>query len=134
MNKHLYWIDFAKVIGLYLMVLGHGNMVSDDLRCYIYSFHMPLFFVISGLFAKDYIERIPVIKGSFKTLMIPYICLNAVCLIFFSLLELYNVQRDFQYRTVEVSDVCNSSWCRLCDRISYTCMYANVVFLCSIHY
>lgn len=62
MNKHLYWIDFAKVIGLYLMVLGHGNMVSDDLRCYIYSFHMPLFFVISGLFAKDYIERIPVIK------------------------------------------------------------------------
>lgn len=89
MNKHLYWIDFAKVIGLYLMVLGHGNMVSDDLRCYIYSFHMPLFFVISGLFAKDYIERIPVIKGSFKTLMIPYICLNAVCLIFFSLLELY---------------------------------------------
>ena len=87
MNKHLYWIDFAKVIGLYLMVLGHDNMVSDDLRCYIYSFHMPLFFAISGLFAKDYIRGISVIKGSFKTLMIPYICLNAVCLIFFHYLN-----------------------------------------------
>lgn len=124
MNKHLYWIDFAKVIGLYLMVLGHGNMVSDDLRCYIYSFHMPLFFVISGLFAKDYIERIPVIKGSFKTLMIPYICLNAVCLIFFSLLELYKgtfsigllksqmfaIALGVGYATESLTPVCTPIW------------------------
>lgn len=124
MNKHLYWIDFAKVIGLYLMVLGHGNMVSDDLRCYIYSFHMPLFFAISGLFAKDYIRGISVIKGSFKTLMIPYICLNAVCLIFFSLLELYKgtfsigllksqmfaIVLGVGYATESLTPVCTPMW------------------------
>lgn len=52
MKNHLYWIDFAKTIGLLLMILGHGNMVNDEFRCYIYSFHMPLFFIISGLLTR----------------------------------------------------------------------------------
>lgn len=51
--KHLYWIDFAKTFGLLLMILGHGNLVNNDLQCYIYSFHMPMFFIISGLLTRN---------------------------------------------------------------------------------
>lgn len=86
MNKHLYWIDLAKVIGLYFMILGHGNMVSDEFRCYIYSFHMPLFFIISGLLTKDNKGGV---NKNYNNLIIPYICLNVICLIFFTLIEFY---------------------------------------------
>lgn len=52
MKNHYYWIDYAKTIGLLLMILGHGNMVNDEFCHYIYSFHMPLFFIISGLLTR----------------------------------------------------------------------------------
>lgn len=53
------WIDYAKAVGIVLVVIGHasrsiqssGMTWSDPLRMIdhlIYSFHMPLFFVISG--------------------------------------------------------------------------------------
>lgn len=46
-KKRLYYIDIAKGIAIFLVVLGHtyrGNIVQN----WLYSFHMPLFFFISG--------------------------------------------------------------------------------------
>lgn len=40
-------IDIAKGIGITLVVLGH---LTTPLHDYIYSFHMPLFFILSGFF------------------------------------------------------------------------------------
>lgn len=45
------WIDFAKGLTLLLTIIGHS--VSIDLRgswlsCIIFSFHMPLFFILSA--------------------------------------------------------------------------------------
>lgn len=40
-------IDIAKGIGITLVVLGH---LTTPLHDYIYAFHMPLFFVLSGFF------------------------------------------------------------------------------------
>ncbi|OHD38167.1 MAG: hypothetical protein A2015_15015 [Spirochaetes bacterium GWF1_31_7] len=70
------WIDTAKGIGILLVVVGHvfieGNMFS--VRRWIYSFHMPLFFFISG-----YLYRISknvdfkiYIKNKFSLLIYPY--------------------------------------------------------------
>ena len=44
------WIDFAKGITLLLVIIGHT--VSGVLSGAIYSFHMPLFFILSGITAK----------------------------------------------------------------------------------
>lgn len=43
--------DIAKGIGMFLVVMGHVHGMN---RTYgvIYSFHMPLFFLISGYFFK----------------------------------------------------------------------------------
>ena len=56
MNKRITFIDAARAVGIMLVVLGHviglGEMTfagSDVVFKYIYSFHMALFFVISGL-------------------------------------------------------------------------------------
>lgn len=45
------WADNAKFIGIALMVLGHNSLASQPLNDFIYSFHMPLFFLLSGYFA-----------------------------------------------------------------------------------
>ncbi len=41
--------DLAKGIGILLVVMGHLEYISEPLRYFIVSFHMPLFFVISGM-------------------------------------------------------------------------------------
>lgn len=46
-------LDFAKGIGIILMVLGHSfsGGHGDALKVWFYSFHMPLFFLVSGMIA-----------------------------------------------------------------------------------
>ncbi len=63
-NQRIDWIDYAKGIGIFLVVLGHtlrglldspGLGYSNELQAidtWIYAFHMPLFFFLSGLLAK----------------------------------------------------------------------------------
>ena len=51
LNNRIYWLDYAKVIGVLLMIYGHGNLCGD-LRNYVYSFHMPMFCLISGMLYK----------------------------------------------------------------------------------
>lgn len=46
--KRNQWVDVAKGIAIILMVLGH-TAIPDSLSRFIYSFHMPLFFIASGM-------------------------------------------------------------------------------------
>jgi fucose 4-O-acetylase-like acetyltransferase len=53
MNTRLQHTDIAKGIGILLVVFGHNSIVVDEKRelfNVMYSFHMPLFFFLSGLF------------------------------------------------------------------------------------
>ncbi len=52
MNSRVDEIDVAKGIGILLVILGHIVPENTYLRTIIYSFHMPLFFFLSGLVAK----------------------------------------------------------------------------------
>lgn len=47
MNR-LQWLDIAKGIAIILMVLGHSSM-PPIIQNWIFAFHMPLFFLASGL-------------------------------------------------------------------------------------
>ncbi|BCZ44058.1 O-acetyltransferase [Clostridium gelidum] len=49
MNKRLNFLDIAK--GISIMLVAFGHIVSNEsniIRIWLYSFHMPLFFIISG--------------------------------------------------------------------------------------
>lgn len=46
-GERLDHIDACKGIGILLVILGHTN-VPSIVHTIIYSFHMPLFFIISG--------------------------------------------------------------------------------------
>ncbi len=61
-TERLRWVDYAKGIGIFLVVLGHtlrslkeNGIIADDsmfvlIDAWIYSFHMPLFFFLAGMF------------------------------------------------------------------------------------
>jgi len=48
-NKRLTYLDLAKGVGIILVVLGHLEYISENVRGFISAFHMPLFFVVSGI-------------------------------------------------------------------------------------
>ena len=74
------WIDALRGLAMAFVVLGHTFPVPEmPLRMWVYSFHMPLFFVVSGL-----TWRLPktsfgaYAKRSAKNLLLPYLVLNVV--------------------------------------------------------
>ena len=71
------WIDILRGLAMFLVCYAHMT-VTDGINNYIYSFHMPLFFLISGLtFAFNKETRIlPYIWKKIKGLVIPYFVLN----------------------------------------------------------
>ena len=76
--ERLEYIDIAKGIGIFLVVLGHSIDRDTFLSNWINSFHMPLFFFLSGLCFNDakYTEFMPFLKKRVSTLLLPllYFC------------------------------------------------------------
>lgn len=71
MSERIQWIDMAKGIGILLMVLGHTG-ISAIFHNWIYSFHMPLFIIISGVFFNTKKSHNEILKSRVKTLLLPY--------------------------------------------------------------
>lgn len=78
----LEWLDVLRGIAMYLVVIGHATKtMPGNYRYYIYSFHMPLFFIISG--ASYYFQTKSkefdfkeMLKIKARTLVWPYFTLN----------------------------------------------------------
>ncbi|WP_352408291.1 acyltransferase family protein, partial [Lawsonibacter hominis] len=49
-GARLAWPDAAKGLGVLLVGLGHSRLLPEWASAWIYSFHMPLFFLLSGWF------------------------------------------------------------------------------------
>ena len=72
------WVDNCKTIGLLLVILGHGRLSPESWQQFIYSFHMPLFFILSGLLYK-YKSPKDTLVHDIKRLIIPYLLINCIC-------------------------------------------------------
>lgn len=70
MKKRDQSLDILRGIGIFLMVFDHVGWGSF-VHIYIQSFHMPLFFIVSGYLWKNE-DLSSLAKKRFKTLMIPY--------------------------------------------------------------
>jgi fucose 4-O-acetylase-like acetyltransferase len=86
-DKRLWWVDWSKSICIFLMVVGHSfypekGSIDWMTKNLIYSFHMPLFFFVSGYLTKYKDEKfIQFLKRQVKSLLIPYVFFNVVCFI-----------------------------------------------------
>ena len=109
-KKRYYQIDFAKAIGIFLVILAHvifNNKIQEpyliQLNLFINSFHMPLFFILSGLNIglsqsshtdNDNKKQIKII---FKKVLFPYMIWSFIYIILFSFYLPYDF---FAYDTV----------------------------------
>ena len=80
-------VDIAKAIGIFLIVLGHV-LKSGELRKFIYAFHVPLFFFLSGIcFSTKENKKFMVNK--IKTIYIPYIVLSIISILIYVFMGKY---------------------------------------------
>lgn len=102
-KNYLSYLDIAKGIAIFFVVAGHsfvpeirnGDAVFGTLFHWIYSFHMPLFAIISGyLFEKSYARYRE--KGfsvfslqKLKSLMVPYFSISIISYIIFAIVFLF---------------------------------------------
>lgn len=82
-KKRIDWIDIAKGIAIILMVIGH-IIPYNNLIVWIFSFHMPLFIILSGItykIPKDK-ENLKInFKKYLKKLFLPYAITLLICTI-----------------------------------------------------
>lgn len=75
MSKRIEYIDIARGIGILLVVLAHNDFgyISPYGHEVIYSFHMPLFFFLSGYFIRTDISFVEFTKKRFHSVLKPFL-------------------------------------------------------------
>src|SRR6266545_108761 len=83
MSKRIEYLDIARGIGILLVVLGHNDLgaISPFAHQVTYSFHIPLFFFLSGYFINTSISFPDYFKKRFHSVLKPY--LFTIFLIYF---------------------------------------------------
>lgn len=117
--------DVAKGIGIWLVLLGHTVAYADNgLQKIIYSFHMPLFFIICGFFYKPD-STTETIKASWDRLIIPYFIIGFSCaipsLLFGTTLDAWQFAKQ---AAGTIYSVPRSDWTFFCTPIWFlTCLF-----------
>ena len=89
--KRLDYFDLAKGIGIFLVVLGHATFVNEHVITWVFSFHMPLFFMISGMLMahknEENLTMRELLHKKLKSILIPYLCFS-IC---YSVIDIISV-------------------------------------------
>lgn len=74
-SKRYYFIDYAKAFGIILICIGHFLEHGLAVKTALYSFHVPVFFVIAGfLFKSDVESPARYINKTARRVLVPYCC------------------------------------------------------------
>ena len=85
LTNRIGWIDAAKGIGLLCVILGHLHIPLVD--TWVYFFHMPLFFFLSGcVFSGGKYDFKTFISKKLRSLVIPYFTLGGGIFLFWCVL------------------------------------------------
>jgi polysaccharide biosynthesis protein PslL len=89
--KRIDYIDIAKGTGIVLVVMGHNDfaLISPFAHKLIYSFHMPMFFFMSGMFFKPDTPFWIFLWNRYKRVLKPF--LSILLLIYFASLSFSKV-------------------------------------------
>jgi fucose 4-O-acetylase-like acetyltransferase len=70
-NNRLSYMDIAKGFGILCVIAGY--MGNETINRFVFSFHMPLFFIISGYFVSERLSSFELLKKRVSQLIPPYI-------------------------------------------------------------
>ena len=90
------WVTLAKFIGLYMMVLGHMNLVSEEWGRFIFIFHMPLFFILSGMLYKESNDKVLLFKKLYRQLIVPFLLIALIWCVIYMVLWAKNGIWDYR--------------------------------------
>ncbi len=85
LNKRILFLDYARIFTAFLVIFAHLYPTESGVRLYIYAFHMPLFFLISGFLHSPRTSKEELIKY-FRTLFVPilfFILVGAMVHVFY---------------------------------------------------
>lgn len=90
-QKRVAFVDIAKGIGIILVVMGHNDfsLISPFAHKLIYSFHMPMFFFMSGMFFRPDMPFFVFLRNRFHRVLKPFLAI--LLLIFFASLSFSKV-------------------------------------------
>lgn len=122
-GNRIWWIDYAKIFGLVLVILAHlytseGTSSDNTIRTYIYGFHMPFFFFISGMLFKhrDGGLNAALVKNV-KSLLVPYLLFNLFFAFVYGIYQWNLVERLIKIPVSVVlgtGNNCKASWFVIC--------------------
>ncbi|RIK53716.1 MAG: hypothetical protein DCC59_06230 [Chloroflexi bacterium] len=94
--RRIDYIDIAKGIGIVLVVMGHNDfaLISPFGHKLIYSFHMPMFFFMSGMFSKPDMSFWAFARRRFERVLRPF---------FFTILLIYFMTSSFSKVSISVA-------------------------------
>lgn len=82
MKQRIQWLDIVKGFLILTVMLGHISQTPEWLRIWIYSFHMPLFFFLSGItFSIEKYDFKTFIKRKVRTLIVPGVVFELIQII-----------------------------------------------------
>lgn len=79
-TNRIYWLDWVRAIAISLVVLGHFYDLGGSVHfsSYLYGFHMPLFFLLSGITYKQ-----KDIWNTIKPLFYPFLFFQAIYIVWY---------------------------------------------------
>lgn len=113
MKKRIDWIDITKGVAIILMVIGH-TIPYSNFMVWIFSFHMPLFIILSGITYKIPKDRAELKKnfGKYlKKLFLPY----ALTLLLCTIILVFKNNHVFDFMTFIKETIKNFVWGNGCD-------------------
>lgn len=102
-SRRVLWIDMAKGYGIIFVIVGHLGIpyIAD----YIYAFHMPLFFFLSGIVYSVKDNLAIFLKSKIRRIVVPYICLGIPVVLadlyFKSNFDYHGIVRGVEYLIVQ---------------------------------
>ncbi len=94
--QRVVWIDWLKSIAIMFVIFGHLPMWENENKAFICSFHMPLFFIISGYLYKPSESLKTCFQKCIYTLLIPYLLFN---ILFYPYWYIMNIFKGFDVST-----------------------------------
>lgn len=87
--------DILKGIGIILMIVAHTYGPESIIWNFIYAFHMPLFFIVSGMFYNQ--KSLPIIlMKNISQLIIPYLTMCIIVIVLTQIRQPHNIKDDLE--------------------------------------
>ena len=131
-KKRLEYIDLIKLFVILCVIWGHViqycyrycdmEFFTNSVYSFIYSFHMPLFMTMSGLFSKSSLNKrmIYMISNKIKSLLIPCLIWYLFFIFCYTLFYMLLMRHDMKYSISKIPLTINMFW------------FINSLFLCYI--